>query len=315
MIERNVLDPDSWPGANLHVRWTTGRRPRAAFTLIELLVVIAIIGVLIGLLLPAVQKVREAAARVRCTNNLKQIGVALHNYNTSFDRLPPSGSNGAHSWTVRVLPQLEQENLYKTYSFNVSWNNAANYGAIRVPLTIYQCPSAPNPGRADVSPRGGAALPACGDYGSINGISRSMALSLGIPVGDDRGALAKGQDTRISQIGDGTSNTLMISEDAGRPQNWIKGAMQPGFVADGAGWADPRSTFRIRGTGANGLFTGGYVCAVNCNNDDEIYSFHPGGANGLFADGSVRFLFATMDLRTLAQLATRSNGEVINALP
>src|SRR3954469_10165931 len=127
-------------------------RSRRGFTLIELLVVIAIIAILIGLLVPAVQKVREAANRSTCQNNLKQMGVALHNFHGTRKFFPPGGVSTAipklgipsgvtHGWSVFLLPQLEQDNLYKQYHFDVSWNAAANGPIIGTPLSVFLCPS------------------------------------------------------------------------------------------------------------------------------------------------------------------------------
>src|SRR5437879_1959277 len=135
------------------------RDPRQGFTLIELLVVIAIIGVLIGLLLPAVQKVRESANRIQCSNNLKQIALAEHGYHDTYAKFtcawdyeppkPPLRPTGvSHSWCVYLLPYLEQTNLYNQYDFNaLAYNNTPNGLLIQTPLKVFQCPSSTNQGR------------------------------------------------------------------------------------------------------------------------------------------------------------------------
>src|SRR5437660_1646014 len=165
-------------------------RRAAGFTLIELLVVIAIIGVLIGLLLPAVQKVREAANRMTCSNNLKQMGLALMTYSDTFNQFPPAWDYEppnpptrktavVHSWCIFILPYLEQETLYKQYDFNQPLYNPPNSTVVQTKLKVFQCPSAPNPGRiysfpvpAGVLPGvpGGTLTASASDYAIITGV-------------------------------------------------------------------------------------------------------------------------------------------------
>jgi prepilin-type N-terminal cleavage/methylation domain-containing protein/prepilin-type processing-associated H-X9-DG protein len=295
------------------------RRRCAGFTLIELLVVIAIIAILIGLLVPAVQKVREAAARTQCANNLKQIGIALHNYHDTYKALPPGRTTVApmHSWTAHLLPYIEQQNVQRAYNFNLDWNNPANYTAIQIQVNIFNCPTTPKGLRTDTTI---AANPACGDYSTISEIKWFVAINcFGYPrfanvTGDSRqvGALVKDQRSKITAISDGTSNTIMVAEDAGRPDLYRTGGEQfydPPNQKEG-GWADPGAPFSIDGSDPNGSVPGS--CAMNCSNNSEVYSFHNGGANFLFADGSTRYISSSLDLCTLAALVTRAGSEVVN---
>src|SRR5258706_1924922 len=136
---------------------------RRGFTLIELLVVIAIIAILIALLVPAVQQVRAAAARVQCTNNLKQIALAMHGYHNLHSAFPPGRTTETpmHSWTAFMLPFLEQDNVYKLYSFDVDWDHPKNFEAIRFQMPVFNCPATAPGERTDDNI---AANPACGDY-------------------------------------------------------------------------------------------------------------------------------------------------------
>jgi prepilin-type N-terminal cleavage/methylation domain-containing protein/prepilin-type processing-associated H-X9-DG protein len=291
------------------------RRPIAkkpwGFTLLELLVVIAIIGLLIALLLPAVQKVREAANRVTCANNLKQLGLALHNYENTNGYFPPSNTGSPqkrHAWVALVLPYIEQQALYNEYNFSANWNARANRPAVATPLKLFQCPSTPIPDRVDTHFK---SKPACGDYNVTPGVSKDLvALGLVPPTPDLRGVMVKNQNTRITDITDGTANTIIVGEDAGRPDLWNSGQLVPAGYANGGGWADTRGPFFLNGASNDGSASPG-PCPINCTNDNEIYSFHPAGANVLFTDGHVLFLKANTNIRIVAALITRAGAEVV----
>jgi prepilin-type N-terminal cleavage/methylation domain-containing protein/prepilin-type processing-associated H-X9-DG protein len=304
-----------------------GRR-RAGFTLIELLVVIAIIAILIALLVPAVQKVREAAARLQCANNLKQIGLGMHNYADVWKALPPSRTTGTvaaapnfpfqHSWSAALLPYIEQTNTFNLYSYNANWDDPVNYTAIRTNMLLFNCPSTPNQNRVDTSI---SELPACGDYHAMNAIKWFIGINcFGYPginantPEDSRlvGAMDKDAITQLVRITDGTSNTILVAEDAGRPV-FFNAFYQPCNPAicggpEQGGWADPNGAFSLDGSNPDGTVPG--PCPLNCSNNSEIYSWHLGGANVVFADGSVHFLTTDIDLCSLAALVTRAGGEI-----
>jgi prepilin-type N-terminal cleavage/methylation domain-containing protein/prepilin-type processing-associated H-X9-DG protein len=295
---------------------------RCGFTLIELLVVIAIIAILIALLIPAVQKVREAAARTQCSNNLKQLALALHNYENTNKAFPPGRTTVTpmHSWTAFILPYIEQDNVFKIYNMTLDWNNPGNYNAIRFQLAVFNCPSVLPGERVDSTI---VAAPACGDYSTISAIKDFVAVNcFGIPglinPNDPRivGALIKDEKSRITDILDGTSNTILVGEDAGRPDLYIFGGIKGNPAIPGwkeGGWADPGAPFSIDGSNQDGSVPGG--CTMNCSNNSELYSFHPGGANVAFGDGSVRFLNESMDLCVLAKLTTRAGATTEEQVP
>lgn len=308
----------------------TPSRRASAFTLIELLVVIAIIGVLIALLLPAIQKVRQAAARTQCQNNLKQIGVACHNYEFTVKRFPEHSVTTPfrHGWVGLILPYLEQQNLSRIYVRDTAhWHDAVNLQARSSFLPVFVCPSAAdkrtgsstfNVGGVPQGPFAGAVW----DYTNIWGISSGLGALLGgysDPI-SRHGVITTNGSTMV-QIADGTSNTMLASECANRPQYWVKGELNttgtppsgsggPGVVTGGL-WAEHQMGLSIDGTSANGLTLVG-PCSINCTNAYEIYSMHSGGANAVFADGSVRFLRESTPIATLAAMITRVGGETVS---
>ena len=304
---------------------------RGAFTLIELLVVIAIIAILIGLLLPAIQKVRSAAARASCQNNLKQIALACVNYEGSNGKFPPSNTTSSplNGWAALILPQLEQENVRNIYIFTANWYDPSNASARSAQVKTFLCPSA-NSGRtgqsavlgAPGSPFAGAAW----DYTNVSVVAVTLLAYLNYPDPANYTSVWRGvmssQASAVAQISDGLSNTILATEDANRPEYWVKGKREQSLVpisfpdggpgvAVGGVWADHQKGFGLEGTSPDGLTVVG-PCAINCNNSFEVYSFHSGGANASMADGSVRFLRESIDIRTLAALCTRAGDEVVS---
>jgi prepilin-type N-terminal cleavage/methylation domain-containing protein len=320
-------------------------RRSSGFTLIELLVVIAIIAILIALLVPAVQKVREAAARMSCTNNLKQVGLALHNYEGTYKLFPPVGTDFAtapagnalgaqtqgHSVFTFILPYLEQDNVFKQVRLDRSVIDPLNLapplgtnGMGKTQIAIYQCPSAPVR-FADYSSTfglpAGTALFGSIDYGAVTGIGGNLAANFcpaGTPSGDT-GVLrytrvgVGAQGTKISSVTDGLSNTIVIAEDAGRSELYRVGKIVAGGNASGGAWADYNSEYYVHGASNDGVVIGGGGCVINCSNDNEIYSFHTGGALVLMGDGSVQFLTTATSPAVVAALVSRAGGEVFNS--
>jgi prepilin-type N-terminal cleavage/methylation domain-containing protein/prepilin-type processing-associated H-X9-DG protein len=310
------------------------RRSRSAFTLIELLVVIAIIAILIGLLLPAVQKVREAASRAKCSNNLKQLGLAFHNYaNVNQDKFPnaylftTTPSTNAHAWGVYLLPYIEQDNLYRMYDLNVPFVVGNNATVIATPVKTFQCPSNPDQDKIYTCPAALAAgygLPpfkaASSDYHVTTGVMGSLwSLVAGsTPTAGRAGALSANQLTPILGLTDGTSNTILLAEIAGKNDMWARGQRVSTGSEQGGGWGDPFSGENwLSGSDQTGTTSPG-SCVIGCTNSEPLgstgrglYSFHTGGVNILFADGSIRFLSSSVSPQTVCILVTKAGGEVV----
>lgn len=316
-----------------------GSFERRAFTLVELLVVIAIIGILVALLLPAVQAAREASRRSQCANNLKQLGLGFHNFESTYKYLPLAYTNpsaaGRNNWVPFVLPFLEQQNLVSGYDLTQDWWKEPNRTFVQVQLPVMQCPSTPDPNRFQDKPE--TTPPnktgACTDYftpaGVHTDINNALPTSAQFPSNANLlGVIHWYSDTnrqnRLAAVTDGTSNSIMVGEVAGREDVYrgrIKYAnnfnSSPRVRSRGGAWATTDNPYYIGQRNAWDAGFGPIPGSVRINNSNEwghcFYSFHPGGANFTFADGSVRFLSETTDLYTLATLVTRAGGEATTA--
>lgn len=287
---------------------------RDAFTLIELLVVIAIIAILIGLLLPAVQKVRDAAARMQCSNNLKQMGLAIHNYENAYSKLPPRGMpSPGPAWGTLLLPYLEQENVFKLYRQDLDWRDPQNQNAVTRPIRIYKCPASPER-TASGTFSGNPWSSSISDYGANGGLDPSLMTLGWLPASTSRnGVFMQGIELRITDITDGTSMTLGVVEMGGRPNLWRVGRDTGSIQNAGVKgpWGHTHNHIEARGHSLDGTTRPG-PCTVNCSNADGIYAFHTNGANILLMDGSVRYVTPSLNNFVLYAVATPSMGEVVN---
>ena len=312
-------------------------RRRIGFTLVELLVVIAIIGILIALLLPAIQAAREAARRTQCSNNLRQIGLGLMNFVSSHNQQFPPGQHRAcsscykYSWATYFLDFLEQKTTSKRLVFTQDVHATINKASVNQVIPVFICPSlarvqktrnpdnqirlAPDPLGVSQADGGGMA---CIDYSGIDGpladTVKNPSTNLLYPA--HRGVLLRLDDSdndnltshwvRVSEIKDGTSKTVMVAESTGRGAS--PDAVNPSKIHDRGAWAE----------GANLLWIAHPINWLPGNDDGtglydgrEIFSDHPGGAQVVMCDNSVHFLADTLDVQAAAALTTRDGLETL----
>jgi type II secretory pathway pseudopilin PulG len=320
--------------------------------LIELLVVIAIIAVLIALLLPAVQQAREAARRSQCKNNLKQLGLAVANYESTFGTFPLRTIYGTfggaatkyYGWGTGLLPYLDQAPLYNMMNFGEPWPTGTNQTIAMTQLSVHTCPSAPQrvmPDATAFSNRGlttapysvaGPVVYGYGDYFGMEGIKDPWASTY---AGYNAATVASYTAqyscvpgvfyhnkssimvVKYSSVTDGLSNTMTFAECAGRPNVYYNGAPATTNLCDSEDMPVTADGWGWADTEINGFVDGakcpGNVqCAINCMNDSEIYAFHVGGAQVAMGDGSVRFLSQNMANNVLGAICTMNAGEAVS---
>jgi prepilin-type N-terminal cleavage/methylation domain-containing protein len=324
-------------------------RQRTAFTLVELLVVIAIIGVLVALLLPAVQAAREAARRAQCINNLKQVGLTVQNHHDARKKVPvsarPVGLTNAPriAAMTHLLDYMEVGNVRRQFDLTKNWSDPANRTAVNTPIAVLHCPSSPiDIGQLDGLPEASPWEPTISsptDYSPTVWVHKRLADANLIDlvgttnVDGNYPGILEYNNTSVSfkDVTDGLSNTIMFAESAGRPYLFRKGTQLSNDLTsarvNGGGWCRPASDIIVFGLSADGATEVG-TSAVNAANGSDImasgyphpwlstfgssatFAFHAGGANHLFGDGSVRNINEDIDIREYAKLVTRAGEEL-----
>ncbi len=312
------------------------KQKRCAFTLLELLTVITIIAILVGLLLPAIQSSREAARRTGCLNNLRQLGLGLHQFESvhrvfpasGWTRVGPGNPNGKFvGWRPLLLPYIEQQNVRSLYNIDRHWWEQPNVTVAAIPVATFRCPSSvtteevtsaaekfPRPAMTFSNPIAGV------DYEALMGVKPdSINPHLATPRYDrfNRfGVMHRNSRTTFASIHDGTSNSILLTECSARPFVYRRRAQQSNLTNDqGIGWADSEGPFSLDGATRDGSREGwGAACnvAINARNDNEPFSFHPSVSNFLFADARAETLSEKIELSVLAALATRASGERVS---
>jgi prepilin-type processing-associated H-X9-DG protein len=283
--------------------------------LIELLVVIAIIAILIGLLLPAVQKVREAAARIQCRNNLKQIGLALHNYHGQMEQLPPGYTDAGSwpnpdvgpgwGWAAQILPYVEQDNLYRQIDFTRGVGDPVNAGPRAQFLKVFWCPSDRRLGTFTVTDGVNTYVVAQGSYVACNGNDGVDDMT----TPPHTGVFVRGNALRFADITDGLSNTFFVGERC--------------TTMSLSTWTGAITNAQVPSVRAPGSFSGPSAlvlghCGPHLPNDrivtdaDAMSSAHTGGVNFLFGDGSVQTINNGISQVVYDALATRAGGEPVD---
>ncbi len=276
------------------------RQDRNGFTLVELLVVIAIIGILIALLLPAVQAAREAARRVTCTNNLTQLILAVQSYEGAYGVYPAGtvaedgpvlnvAAGKHHNWLIRILPYLEETNTYNHVDFNVDVYHENNAPVARIHIPSAQCASDPG-------------VPAEINYSSYAGLHHDLEAPIDV---DDHGVFFLNSEITYEDISDGSSQTIFIGEKITENSDfgWMSGT---------------RATLRNTGTPINGTvnlndrFRTDVQEQISPTKVGGFGSYHPGGTNFAFGDGHVEFLSENIDIHTYQQLGHRSDGKLLS---
>lgn len=298
------------------------------FSLIELLVVVAVIGIVIGLLLPALQSAREAARRMQCQNQLKQIGISILNFESTERVFPASGWTQVGpgnpygkfvGWRTVILPYLEKTNVRELYRIDRNWWEGTNLAVASIPIQTFLCPSTPLLPPVSVAiakpPRPALSFNpplSRSDYEAVQGVQPSSIASPLYDATNRFSVMHRNSRNTFASITDGSSNTVMVAETAGRPTVFRRQVASVSFFNDqGIGWADSEGAYSLDGSSEDGTREGctpalGCRVAMNARNDNEPFSFHPVGCNFLFADGHVVFLNREIELSVLATLCTRS---------